>query len=300
MELSFIFGTEAWEYWNEDLERHRVKSELPELPENLNSKAVESLRLRLGCSTRFTFIVCGDIHQNFNRFSTIMRHARKHRPNFLILTGDMTNNGTLHEYKRAVEYFRALEIPVINCAGNHDLENYGIRCFSRLFGPLNFFFDIGDMRFIVLNTVERTVPKDMIPLPDLEYRFSLSRGVDRQLLVYLEHLIAQKENVMLFMHIPPPVKPFDFYCFERNGREFIDLISACTDKIHGVFFGHIHGYGRSSFKGISYIEAGGAGDVDRKINKNRPGLTNRHNYVLVNVNGSHVTQTVHFIDEPKN
>lgn len=286
---------EAWDYWTEDAQRHIVKDNLPSAPANRNIRAIDEIAALLHGRSSFRFIVFGDVHQNTQRLRRIVEDSRRFSPDFIVHTGDFANNGHYHEYRRILSTLDALDIPFVTCAGNHDLENYGYRCFSRMFGPLNFYFDVSGYRFIFLNNVERRVNTDMVPLPESDYQYRLSRGVDAPLLASVDQLMGEASHVFVVMHIPPPLPPFDFYCFHRNGEAFLDLMSSHADRVAAVFFGHIHGYGTTRHRGVAYIEAGGAGDF-RALNENRTGLTNRHNYVLVRVDGDSVSQTVHFLD----
>jgi len=286
----------VWKYLRTGREHRVIKKNLTGLPANSNTAAIMEIKTRLASRQTFRFIVLGDTHLDFSTTSSIIEHAGRHNPDFIIHTGDFVNNGTFRQYKKNIDYFEKLPLPILVCAGNHDLENYGIRCFSHLFGPLNFFFDVNGHRFIFLNNVSRTVNTDMLELPDAGYHYRLSRGLDRHLTAYIEPLLQQSSSSFIIMHMPPPVKPFDFYCFARNADTFISLMSSHAERINGVFFGHIHGFGEMVFQGVSYINAGG-GSIRNIGHKQQEGIIRRYNYVLVDVGENGVSHRVCFIDK---
>ncbi len=291
-----LAGYEAWDYWSEDSERHNVKNDLLDAPSNRNIKTIKEIQENVAEKENFSFIVIGDTHQNFTVFNKIIQYAHRHNPDFIIHTGDFTNNGHYSEYTKMIDFLEDINIPLIVCVGNHDLELYGDRCFSHLFGPLNFFFDLNGCRFVFLNNVERSVNTDVVELPDTPYAFKLSRGIDKHLVAYLERLIQHSSRNFIVMHIPPAVKPFDFYCFKRNGESFIRAMTENAERIARVFFGHIHGYGEARFQNVTYIQAGGGSTCDSDFKRDRAGIINRHNYVLVTVSPATVNHTVYFID----
>ncbi len=291
-----VAGYEAWDSWSEDAERQHVKDELLHAPSNRNIRTIQQIQEALAGKEHFSFAVIGDTHQRFSVLREIVRQASVHDPAFFVHTGDFTNYGRYKEYTKTIDFFDEIDIPFVVCAGNHDMELYGARCFSHLFGPLNFFFDIQENRFIFLNNVERSVNVDLAELPSDDYAFRLGRGIDMQMISYIETLIRQSERNFIVMHIPPPVPPFDFYCFKRNGENFINTITQNAERIARVFFGHIHGYGETCFQNVTYIQAGGGNTCDSAFKKNREGIISRHNYVLVTVSPEKVTHTVHYID----
>lgn len=278
-----------------EADRRLLKQGLPGIPTALNAHGV--MRLQAICKNRssFRFIVLGDSHQDFDTLKKIIDQAMLHHPDFIVHTGDFTNDGRAFEYLKMVDFLKSISLPVIMTAGNHDMDNYGSRLFARIFGPPNFFFDCAGTRFIILNNVHRDITSDLIaiqkdPFPPTD----MARGLTLQTIAYIETLIQNHNRVFIIMHMPPPVPPFDFYCFTRNGDMFVTLMSQYAPNIARVIFGHIHGYGKTVHHGVSYIEAGGAGPV-RPINMNRVGIATDANYVLITVGPDGISDEVFFV-----
>ncbi|AFL96137.1 metallophosphoesterase 4 [Thermococcus cleftensis] len=60
---------------------------------------------------------------------------------FVIHTGDVTNNGLREEYERASYELRKIRKPLVVVPGNHDVRNVGYALFERFIGPLNGVFE---------------------------------------------------------------------------------------------------------------------------------------------------------------
>ncbi|MCX8043445.1 MAG: metallophosphoesterase [Desulfobacterota bacterium] len=292
-----VAGYQFYDYFlSVEADRRLLKEGHREIPIALNMEAVKRIRRGGNGRTPLRFVVLGDSHQDFETLQKLIDHAMMHQPDFIVHTEDFTNNGRAFEYFKTVSFLKTVAVPVIMTPGNHDMDNYGFRLFARIFGPPNFFFDIGECRFIFLNNVQRSISNDLIDIHNAStFSGDLSRGLDLQILSFIELLIRESSRVFIIMHMPPPVPSFDFYCFTRNGETFIDLMSRYSSHISRVLFGHIHGYGKTTFKDVIYIEAGGAGPV-RDINTNRNGILPNKNYVLITVNPDGVADEVFFIE----
>jgi len=57
------------------------------------------------------------------------------RPDVLVVTGDLTQEGLAHEYRKAEDYLSNFKVKdVVVVPGNHDAENSGDQVFERIFG----------------------------------------------------------------------------------------------------------------------------------------------------------------------
>ena len=74
---------------------------------------------------------------------------------FVIHTGDVTNQGLREEYERASYELGKIKKPLVVIPGNHDVRNVGYELFEKFIGPLNgvFEFDGG-----VVIWVDSTIP----------------------------------------------------------------------------------------------------------------------------------------------
>jgi 3',5'-cyclic-AMP phosphodiesterase len=71
---------------------------------------------------------------------------------FILLAGDISDFGLLEEFELINEKLADLSKPYIGVVGNHDVVARGEEVYERMFGPLNFSFSYGGVKFIAHNT----------------------------------------------------------------------------------------------------------------------------------------------------
>jgi len=120
---------------------------------NLNSQSIGEITNQK--SEKFSFAVIGDSRENIPAYGEIisMINEINPKPLFVIHLGDLVRNGTKEEYAEFMDISGNLNTSFLAVAGNHDLRGKGKKFFLNLFGPLNYFFDYGNNRFIVLDDV---------------------------------------------------------------------------------------------------------------------------------------------------
>ncbi len=74
---------------------------------------------------------------------------------FVIHTGDVTNQGLREEYERATYELGKIEKPLVVLPGNHDVRNVGYKLFEEMIGPLNGVYEFRDG---VVIWVDSTIP----------------------------------------------------------------------------------------------------------------------------------------------
>ncbi|ASJ11358.1 phosphohydrolase [Thermococcus sp. P6] len=74
---------------------------------------------------------------------------------FVIHTGDVTNQGLREEYERAAYELGKIKKPLVVVPGNHDVRNVGYALFEKFVGPLNGVFEFKDG---VVIWVDSTIP----------------------------------------------------------------------------------------------------------------------------------------------
>lgn len=79
---------------------------------------------------------------------------------FVIIVGDITNQGLLREYEWSYDIIKKLRVPFIVLLGNHDCLNNGKEIYANMFGPKNFSFSFRGVDFICFenNNWESTTP----------------------------------------------------------------------------------------------------------------------------------------------
>ena len=71
---------------------------------------------------------------------------------FVVHLGDLTDTGTTKEFIWARDVLDGLHVPYVALIGNHDFLGTGDQCYDAMFGPKNFSFIVGRIKFVCLNT----------------------------------------------------------------------------------------------------------------------------------------------------
>lgn len=99
----------------------------------------DSIKIGLFSDTHHYFSETEDVISKFNKMKDI---------DFVVIVGDITNQGLLTEYEWAYDVFKKLDVPFVVLIGNHDCLNYGIEIFKKMYGDLNFTFSFKGVEFI--------------------------------------------------------------------------------------------------------------------------------------------------------
>jgi predicted phosphodiesterase len=283
----------------EGTELNQLKKGLPGISESRNMRVIRQVQAAVSSKPSFTFAVFGDTHDDFENFKKLAEHAAAQGADFIIHTGDFTNDGRLQEYLDTLRFIDQLGVPVIVAAGNHDMDNNGPRIYSRIFGSPNFYFDLPGARFVFLNNVKRDINSDLENAAEDHHDPGLSRGLDLQTIGSVERLLRNGTGKTFFvMHMPPPLQLFKDHCFSRNGGHFIDLMTRYAPQVGGVFSGHIHGFCKTSHHGVPYFLCGAAG-VAQDHRYGGDEITTEKSYVMLTVADGRITDTLHCIDRER-
>lgn len=197
----------------------------------------------------FRFVVLGDSRSNPGLWPNIVKHIDllDPRPVFAINTGDIVRHGYTDEL---LDYYipplLETDIPFFVALGNHD-DGDDARAieYRTLFGPdsLNFSFDYGGWRFILIDNVTGVRPYE-------------------ETLDWLKETLEETPGempVIVAAHRPiSTVEKWAYHSWdETSSRAFADLMS--DHDVEHVFFGHIHAYSTARFQGVDYTIAGGGG-----------------------------------------
>ncbi|MEM2280869.1 MAG: metallophosphoesterase, partial [Candidatus Bathyarchaeia archaeon] len=94
-------------------------------------------------------IHCGPMF-NYGSFRTAVDEINALSPD--VVTGDITENGILSEFKMAADEFKRLKAKnVIYISGNHDYKSTGYLLFKQFF-PFNQITEISDTVIVVLSS----------------------------------------------------------------------------------------------------------------------------------------------------
>lgn len=175
--------------------------------------------LQLGES--YSFAVISDTHNFYDDLNDFIFQINK-LPDiaFVLITGDITQSGSLNDYNILYDCFLKLNKPVLTVIGNHEYFLNGEIIYKQMFGNINYSFLINDVKYIFFDSNIGSRP-DNFKLNWLENEI-------------MDTLTAKKH--ILFSHIAP-------YSFinesDSTSRiKFLQLLS--YPHIIYSFFGHEH------------------------------------------------------------
>lgn len=155
------------------------------------------------------------------------------RPDALVVSGDLSDDGSERSYEQAAELLAELRLPTHVLPGNHD-DRATMR---RVFGlagagdePINYSADLGLLRLLALDST----------LPGAE------RGeLSAETLSWLDAELGQEPSVptLLAMHHPPlltALPPFDEICLSAGERAGLAAVLERHPQVRRVVCGHIH------------------------------------------------------------
>jgi 3',5'-cyclic AMP phosphodiesterase CpdA len=214
------------------------------LVEILKSEDLENKRAPLD------FYVVSDTHSGYNIFMPILQEIVSKEPDFIILNGDIVNNGYSLEYVVASSIIESLPIPVFTTIGNHDIWNNGGKYYNSYFGQSYYYFDHKETRFIFLDSSTAIIGNT---------QFEWLKSV-------LEN--SEGKRIIVFSHISPiDTVTGDFDDGLRANKQMShtialksesDYILGLMEKYNVTAFiaGHSHVKGRVKVGNTEYITTG--------------------------------------------
>ncbi|MBI4763122.1 MAG: metallophosphoesterase [Deltaproteobacteria bacterium] len=231
-----------------------------------NIKAIQAKQEASGAE--FFFVVIGDNRDGAQVYNRLVNRAKAFNPLFILNTGDFIREGQAFEYDSYIKQIAPVDIPILHLPGNHDVR-YGSEIYRQYVGDLNWFFDLGDFRFIGLDNATGKFTEETV---------AFAR----------KKLTSQKICLVAF-HRPPAIGRWTVHAMiddQKGGRgaEVMALIQEA--KVHMVFLGHIHLYDEMLISGTHYIiSAGGGAKLYDKYNFGKP----EYGFVLVRVRPTRIT-----------
>jgi 3',5'-cyclic AMP phosphodiesterase CpdA len=176
-------------------------------------------------------------------FQMAMEEINSLSPDVVVVTGDITENGILNQFNKAVEEFKRLKAEkVIYVSGNHDYRSTGYLLFKHFF-PFNQIEEINNTVILVLSSAR----------PDRD-----DGEVGHRQNLWLEKTLAKYEDKMKIVVIHHHVVPVP-----DTGADQITIIDAgdvlrslTKSKVNLVLCGHRHRPWRWHLEKMDIIHAG--------------------------------------------
>jgi predicted phosphodiesterase len=189
---------------------------------DVTAQQLQKLRSRPEPRGAWTFLAFGDTHDDYDNLARSVDLMNGSDARLALIAGDMVDRGTLQEFEWSGELYQRLNMPFFTAIGNHDELSGGTHVYERMYGPREYSFTYGGLKFVAFdsNTLEN---------PAAPNRDWLTAQVE-------DH---GDDKVVLLMH-QPILSPSDLD--GGTNREFYDQLLASGNValvIHGhddVFF----------------------------------------------------------------
>lgn len=129
--------------------------------------ATRAVSIRSERRSGYRFVQISDLHirdsatnhEHAEQLLDLMDEIRLLDPEFVVMTGDLTDSGSRPEYLRLLDVLDRFELPTYAIPGNHDHYSWWTRYlyrggeeYRRFLGPGYYAFDFGVDRYIVVDT----------------------------------------------------------------------------------------------------------------------------------------------------
>lgn len=196
---------------------------LKDKEQDLTHKNLDKIAaLHLENKSTFRFVVISDTQRFYDELDDVVEALNQRTDvDFLLLTGDLTDFGTIKEYRWINERMQKLGVPFLTVIGNHDCVANGKKIYKAMYGPYDYTMNIGRNRFVFMNTNSLEFSD---PVPDLNVFRSALQDT------------ANFDQAFVLSHVPPFDVDFDKTMEEEFARISHD------HKVKVSIHGHRHGY----------------------------------------------------------
>lgn len=187
----------------------------------------------------FEFVHIADVHlpAGENNFRAVIDEINScFKPSFVVITGDITDQGTPEQYEKYLKYKTMFNCNVYTGTGNHDLQwwtSNGKNDFKERIGPLYYSFDHGGVHFVMLDSTVIFVTDGKYGRAQLEWLAKDLSG------------IPDLMPVIIFAHHPSKL--------HDNVTAKAELINVLKHyNVVAFMGGHMHEWGYSVENGITW------------------------------------------------
>lgn len=166
------------------------------------------------------------------------------KPDFIVHTGDLTDNGILMDYEMAIDKMEEFEPEIIYVPGNHDERNYGDSLFREMVSGVDVVTSFGKTVVLTLGSA----------IPDSDYG-RLGRGRQELIKQKIKGFSEKTLKIVAFHHhlIPVPFAGREKDILEDAG----DVLRIILDsKVNMVLMGHRHVRNAIMVGGTLLVNAG--------------------------------------------
>ena len=193
----------------------------------VNAHNIERIEANCQGKTTIRFVTMGDSQRWYDETEDFVKAINQRNDiDFVIHGGDMSDFGLTKEFLWQRDIMNGLHVPYVALIGNHDCLGTGAETYKAVFGPTNFSFIAGDVKFVCLNTnaIEFDYSR---PIPDFEFLAAQIRDHEEEF-----------DKTVVSMHVRPYADQFNnnvARVFHRYVTEFPGIQFCTAAHEHHVF-----------------------------------------------------------------
>ena len=239
----FLFsGCDIIDYHPYDV---RIKGET-----DINAKNIEKIEANCKDKTTIRFVAMGDSQRWYDETEKCINSINEMEDlDFVLHGGDVSDFGLTDEFLWQRDIMNGLKVPYVVLLGNHDCLGTGKDTYMKVFGPTNFAFIAGNVKFVCLNTNALEFDYSE-PIPD--FNFIEKQWTERQ---------DEFEKTVVAMHGRPGSdvfnnnvsKVFQRYITQYPGLQFCINAHDHRSTADDLFEDGIIYYGSDCMKRRSYL-----------------------------------------------
>jgi Icc protein len=153
----------------------------------LIAKNLQALERRGEPRHPFRFVAMGDTHDEYDDTASAVEAINARGDVELVAhAGDITDRGLLQEFEWSYEVLGRFKMPLLIAIGNHDAVSHGAEIWSKMFGPRDYSFYFGGLKFVFFNSNALEFP-GQAPRRDWLRAEIANRGAARAVVVVTHH-----------------------------------------------------------------------------------------------------------------
>lgn len=152
----------------------------------VNARNIEKITAQPLTGDSITFIAIADPHTHYTDLRAAVGAINQmENISFVMVCGDVTDWGLYNEYDDYYHLVSRLNIPFVTLIGNHDYLANGKTIFKKMFGPSNFYFEIGSYRLVIFDNI---VWENMNREPDFNWLEQALTVTDNKTVICCYHI----------------------------------------------------------------------------------------------------------------
>jgi predicted phosphodiesterase len=186
----------------------------------INTKQTAVIESRFANKDTLRVAFISDTHLWHSDARDQVADVNRRNVDFVVHCGDLTDTATGKEYEWSREILYSLKAPFVALIGNHDFLGTGDQTYQVMYGPMNFSFIAGRVKFLCINT-NATEYDYLAAIPDFDY-METEMVKDS----------AKFDRTIIIMHAPPYSDQFNNNVCKAF-RRYLDFFPGLMCCVYG-------------------------------------------------------------------